>query len=169
MKQTGYWSIIQTPLSPFVVASIDDQILCAIFTTEQTFPLKYLKPYTDSVVWKQDLNESLQQFQTQLELYFNGRLKKFSLNLKMEGTSFQKECWSYLSTIPYGTTQSYTEQAKGILNSKAVRACGSANGKNPFHIIIPCHRIISKNGELGGFAAGTNIKQYLLDLEKKYK
>ncbi|MBA4249993.1 MAG: hypothetical protein C0432_03565 [Candidatus Puniceispirillum sp.] len=87
----------------------------------------------------------------------------------MEGTSFQKECWDYLNTIPYGTTQSYSDQAKSILNPKAVRACGSSNGKNPFHIIIPCHRIINKNGDLGGYAAGTDIKQHLINLEKKYK
>ena len=83
------------------------------------------------------------------------------------GTDFQIQVWQALAQIPYGQTISYTDIAKKIKNPKAVRAVGSANGKNPLAIIVPCHRVISADGTLGGYAGGLKIKTALLNLEKK--
>lgn len=102
---------------------------------------------------------------TQLNEYFLGKRKVFDLKLNPQGTDFQKRVWLELSKIPYGEVKSYSQIAQQIQNSNAVRAVGSACNKNPIMIIIPCHRVISKNGNLGGFAYGNLIKQKLLNLE----
>lgn len=102
---------------------------------------------------------------TQLDEYFIGQRKIFNIKLTPEGTEFQKIVWKALREIPYGKTKSYSEIAETIGNKKAQRAVGSACNKNPVIIIIPCHRVISKNGNLGGFAYGNSVKQVLLDIE----
>ena len=104
----------------------------------------------------------------QLEEYFSGKRKNFNIKLDIKGTDFQKSCWNAMLKVPYGKTISYSDEAKIIKNEKAVRAVGSANGKNNIPIIIPCHRIISKDGKLGGYSGGLDIKMYLLELEKKF-
>ena len=104
----------------------------------------------------------------QLKAYFKGELKTFDLDLDLKGTEFQKKVWQALTAIPYGKTTSYGELARQIGNPKASRAVGMANGKNPVAVIIPCHRVIGKNGKLTGFGGGLDTKAYLLDLEKKY-
>ncbi len=101
----------------------------------------------------------------QLEKYFNKELKSFDIPLKLSGTPFQKRVYSRLLQIPYGSTISYQELAKRVGNPKASRAVGNANGKNPIAIIIPCHRVIAKNGSMGGFSGGLDIKKKLLELE----
>lgn len=105
---------------------------------------------------------------TQLDEYFQKERTTFDLPLEPPGTAFQKKVWRQLVKIPYGTTSSYGEIAQRIHNPKGCRAVGMANGKNPIPIIIPCHRVIGKNGTLTGFAAGLEIKQQLLDLEKRH-
>ena len=111
----------------------------------------------------------------ELEEYFFGKRKEFNIKLDVIGTEFQKECWNSLLTIPYGETISYSDEAKIIGKDKAVRAVGSANGKNCIPIIIPCHRVVSKDGSLGGYSGGEGgnkgieIKIYLLELEKNFK
>lgn len=110
----------------------------------------------------------------QLGEYFAGKRKSFDLPIKMHGTIFQKQVWQELLRIPYGETLSYQDIAVAVGNPKAVRAVGQANNKNRIIILIPCHRIINKSGALGGFSCGTNIKTFLLNLEKsnidnKYK
>lgn len=102
----------------------------------------------------------------QLEEYFSGRRKQFDLPLELHGTDFQMHVWKALLAIPYGETRSYKEIAEAIGNPKAVRAVGGANNKNKIIIIVPCHRVIGADGALTGFAAGTDIKQKLLDTEK---
>lgn len=102
---------------------------------------------------------------TQLHEYFKGDRQKFNLPLEFKGTEFQKKVWRTLQKIPYNKTWSYQTLAAKINNPKAVRAVGSANGKNPLCILIPCHRVIRHNGELGGYTGGVVIKQKLLDLE----
>ncbi|MBN23031.1 MAG: glycosyltransferase [Bdellovibrionaceae bacterium] len=103
----------------------------------------------------------------QLEKYFQGKQKKFNIPLVLKGTDFQKKSWNKLKTIPYGKTISYQEQAIALGDKNKVRAIGSANGKNPISIIIPCHRVIGKDGNLHGFAGGLDAKKYLLELENK--
>ena len=103
----------------------------------------------------------------QLDAYFNGNLKTFDLDLDIQGTEFQKSVWQELLKIPYGETIHYGEMAERIGNPNACRAVGMANGKNPISIIIPCHRVIGKDGSLTGFGGGMDVKKKLLELEQK--
>jgi len=101
----------------------------------------------------------------QLDEYFDGKRKTFDLSLSLKGTDFQQTVWKQLQEIPYGQTISYSLLAKAIGRPKACRAVGSANGKNPIPIIIPCHRVIAANGALGGYSSGLDTKIQLLELE----
>ncbi|HRI46867.1 MAG: methylated-DNA--[protein]-cysteine S-methyltransferase [Ignavibacteriaceae bacterium] len=101
----------------------------------------------------------------QLKEYFEGKRKKFSVKMDLSGTPFQLKVWKELTKIPYGKTISYKDLAKKTGDVKAVRAVGTANGHNPIPIIIPCHRVINSNGELGGYSGGLDIKVILLTLE----
>ena len=107
----------------------------------------------------------IKEIKTQLDEYFSGKRKIFNIKLKPIGTDFQKKVWEKLRKIPYGGTKIYSEIAKDIGNKNGQRAVGSACNKNPIMIIIPCHRVISKSGKLGGFAYGNSIKQKLLEIE----
>ena len=109
----------------------------------------------------------LDETERQLREYFGGKRKKFSLKLDLSGTAFQESAWRALATIPYGQTISYSQQAKRIRKPLAVRAVGSANGKNPVAIVLPCHRVISADGSLGGYGGGLSIKRKLLALESR--
>lgn len=106
---------------------------------------------------------------SQLEQYFNGKRIEFDLPIKLNGTDFQQKVWTALRTIPYGETCNYKEIAMRIDNPRACRAVGGANNKNPIMIIVPCHRVIGANGSMVGFGAGIEVKEYLLNLERKYK
>ena len=105
----------------------------------------------------------------QLQEYFAGKRTEFDLPLSFSGTEFQQQTWRALLTIPYGETRSYSEQAHLIGNPRAVRAVGRTNGLNPIGIVVPCHRVIGKSGELTGYAGGLDKKRFLLDLERKNK
>ncbi len=105
----------------------------------------------------------------QLEEYLAGKRMAFDLTFDVSGTEFQKKVWNELSKIPYGETRSYKDIACLLNNEKAVRAVGTANGRNPISIIVPCHRVIGSNGNLTGYAGGLSIKTKLLDLEKHAK
>jgi methylated-DNA-[protein]-cysteine S-methyltransferase len=98
--------------------------------------------------------------------YFNGKRKKFDLPLTMRGTDFQKTVWKALQDIPAGETQSYSDIAARIGRPRACRAVGMANNRNPIAIIVPCHRVIGRDGSLTGYAGGLDLKRYLLNLEK---
>ena len=102
---------------------------------------------------------------TQLEEYFKGERKKFNIPLDIKGTIFQKKVWNELNKIPYGKIVSYKKIAEKIGNKKALRAVGRANSQNPICIVIPCHRVINANGNLGGYSAGLLVKERLLELE----
>lgn len=118
-----------------------------------------------------DLNKTslVKEAIEQLDEYFAGRLKEFTLPVMPSGTPFQIKVWKALQQIPYGETRSYKEIAQFIGQEKACRAVGMANNKNPIAIIIPCHRVIGSTGKLIGYAGGLHIKRFLLDLEKKYR
>lgn len=106
----------------------------------------------------------------QLHEYFDGTRCSFDFPMKYTvGTPFQQAVWNALQTIPYGKTCSYREIAELIGRPKALRAVGSAVGRNPLFIVNPCHRVISANGKIGGFAYGTAVKIQLLELENKFK
>ena len=110
--------------------------------------------------------EIIKQANLQLNEYLNGQRKIFELNLNPKGTEFQKKVWEALQNIPYGETKTYKQIAEAIENSKACRAVGMANNKNPIFIVIPCHRVIGADGSLTGYGAGLPIKEKLLTLEK---
>ncbi|WP_413366559.1 methylated-DNA--[protein]-cysteine S-methyltransferase [Lysinibacillus sp. 3P01SB] len=105
----------------------------------------------------------------QLDEYFNGQRQEFTFPYHYEGTNFQKAVWDTLTTIPYAATASYKDIATSIGNGKAIRAVGSANGKNKLSIVIPCHRIIGSSGKLTGYAGGLWRKEWLLQHEKAMK
>ncbi|CVI67192.1 Methylated-DNA--protein-cysteine methyltransferase, constitutive [Clostridiales bacterium CHKCI001] len=111
----------------------------------------------------------LQEARVQLEEYFAGGRKEFTLPLQLDGTAFQVSVWRALLQIPYGEVRSYGEIAKAVGNPKSSRAVGMANHKNPIMVVVPCHRVIGANGALVGYAGGLEKKQYLLNLEKAHK
>lgn len=111
----------------------------------------------------------IEQAISQLQEYFNGKRKEFDLPLSLHGTDFQVADWKALQTIPYGETRSYQQIAEQIGNLKACRAVGMANKHNPVMIVVPCHRVIGKNGGLTGYACGLGVKKSLLELEQKYR
>ncbi|WP_105614410.1 methylated-DNA--[protein]-cysteine S-methyltransferase [Vallitalea okinawensis] len=102
----------------------------------------------------------------EIDAYFKGELEDFSFPYQTSGTEFQKTVWTALTEVPYADTKSYKDIAVSIGNEKAIRAVGSANGKNKLSIVIPCHRIIGSNGKLTGYAGGLWRKEWLLQHEK---
>jgi methylated-DNA-[protein]-cysteine S-methyltransferase len=112
-----------------------------------------------------EIHPCLEKCVEQLDEYFRGTRRDFSVNMILQGTVFQKNVWSQLMKIPFGETVSYKYIASSIGNTKAVRAVGNANGKNRIAIIIPCHRVIGSNGTLVGYASGVWRKEWLLKHE----
>jgi len=113
--------------------------------------------------------KSLRETFRQLQEYFNGTRTDFNLKLNPKGTDFQKKVWSKLLEIPFSKTVSYQTIANRLGNPKVIRAAASANGKNPISILIPCHRVIGKDGSLTGYAGGLHRKKWLLDHENPVK
>ena len=107
----------------------------------------------------------LLESEKQLNEYFAGKRKSFSLRLDFKGTEFQQRVWRALLAIPFGETRSYGQLAIQLGNPKAMRAVGAANGRNPIAIVAPCHRVIGASGQLTGFAGGLEAKAHLLSLE----
>ena len=112
--------------------------------------------------------EFLGEARRQLEAYFAGRLRDFDLPLDLRGSEFQKRVWAQLRRIPYGETRSYQDIAAALGNAGASRAVGTANNRNPALIIVPCHRVVGKDGRLVGYAGGLERKEYLLRLEREH-
>ena len=112
-----------------------------------------------------ETNSILEMIEEELTTYFTKGLKEFKTPIHVFGTPFQKKVWEDLIKIPFGETRSYFDQAVAVGNPKAVRAVAGANGKNRLAIIIPCHRVIHKNGDLGGYQEGVEKKRWLLDHE----
>jgi methylated-DNA-[protein]-cysteine S-methyltransferase len=107
----------------------------------------------------------LKKVSAQIEEYLQGKRRNFSIPLASSGTDFQRAVWQQIERIPFGETISYTELAKRAGAPKASRAAGAATGRNPFTIIVPCHRVVGKDGGLGGYAGGLNRKKRLLEVE----
>ena len=113
-----------------------------------------------------DSNRHLYTCQQALKNYFSSTTDRPPCTLNPMGTQFQREVWTALLAVPYGETRSYQDMARMIGRPKAVRAVANAIGKNPILILIPCHRVVRKNGEIGGFSGGTELKQMLLNHER---
>lgn len=157
---------ILTPLGP-MVAGATEKGLCLLEFFDRRMLETQLKRLTkllnaNFVPGEHKLFSELNQ---QLKEYFSGKLTVFSIPLDLPGTEFQKKVWQVLMEIPFGKTRCYQEQAECINNPKAVRAVAKANGDNRISIIIPCHRVIGKNGSLTGYGGGLWRKQRLLELE----
>jgi len=153
---------MDSELGPILFAC-DDQSLTRVHFTDSS------KPLTMDDTWRRTPKDPLlQETRRQLDEYFSGKRRQFSLPLAMEGTDFQINVWKALTTIPYGTTWSYKELAAAVGNPAACRAVGNANGKNKIVIIVPCHRVIGSDGDLVGFASGLVRKRYLISLEQSY-
>lgn len=144
--------------SLYLVAS--EKGLQGIFWEKQPAPLaKTLSSSAPEI-------KALALAQSQLGEYFRGQRKAFDLPLDIQGTEFQQRVWKELAKVPYGKTISYRELARRIKNEKAVRAVGTANGKNPLCVVIPCHRVIASDGTLGGYSGGLDVKARLLQIEQ---
>lgn len=114
------------------------------------------------------VTDPIKSITLELESYFNGTLIDFKTPLHLLGSHFQRLVWEELMRIPYGQTRSYMAQSKAIGNATAYRAVANANGANQLAIVIPCHRIINSNGELGGYGGGIRRKQWLLEHEASH-
>lgn len=150
------------------VASNTSLHLLEFFDSEK---LNIKKIKLENVYWKIESwkNTILEKTEQELREYFDWKRKVFTIPLEFSGTEFQEKSWKWLEKIPYGETRNYLEQATMIGNTKAVRAIGWANHNNPIIIIIPCHRVIWKDGKLVGYGGWLERKKWLLDHEKKYK
>jgi methylated-DNA-[protein]-cysteine S-methyltransferase len=153
MTASSYKSVYNAPIGKMIILSDGESII-------EIDHINHDEPIMSNP------DELCQLATKQLDEYFAGTRIEFDLPLKaIKGTDFQKAAWQALTTIPYGETISYGEQAKRMNNPKAVRAVGGANGKNPFSIVVPCHRGIGANGTLTGYTGGMNRKEWLLDFE----
>ncbi|MDR3214815.1 MAG: methylated-DNA--[protein]-cysteine S-methyltransferase [Bacilli bacterium] len=149
-----------------MVASIlFDDIFVVVSGNEETITkIKFEKEFKGN-----NYSQSSMVFKAaqQLEEYLDGKRQSFDLNLEFKCSDFFKKVYLELINIPFGETKSYSEVASLVGKEKAIRAIGNANNRNPFVIVVPCHRVIGKNGSLTGFAPGLKYKEILLDLEKK--
>lgn len=155
-----FYKIIKSPVGNLKLIANEDTLLGILWENNNNIKIRL-----ENLI-EQSTNEVLLKTEYELNQYFLGNLKSFSVKCDFFGTEFQKSVWSTLLTIPFGTTTTYITIASQIGKPKAIRAVGTAIGKNPIPIIIPCHRVIASNGSLAGFSGGIDIKHYLLNLEK---
>lgn len=147
-----YYGYLESEVGIIEVSGDDDGLLTIAFVEE--------KAHDNSE------NPIILDALKQLDEYFKGERKAFDLKCHLNGTQFQKKVWQELIKIPYGETVNYGELAKRIGNEKACRAVGGANNKNNLAIVIPCHRVIGKNGAMVGYASGISKKEALLSMER---
>jgi AraC family transcriptional regulator of adaptative response/methylated-DNA-[protein]-cysteine methyltransferase len=162
-------SWMRTPLGPMVAGATTGGVCLLEFTDRGL-----LESQLDAVKGLFDMplvpgtNGHLELLQEELTAYFSGALRQFAVPLVIAGTDFQERVWGQLRRIPYGETRSYEKIAAAAGAPKSVRAVGHANGLNRMAIVIPCHRVVSKNGELGGYGGGLWRKRFMLDLERQF-
>lgn len=158
---------VESPLGPLVAGATEKHLVLLEFTDRRMLDTQFVtlrRVFGRPIV--PGTNAVLEQLRHELAQYFTGNLKKFTVPLEFPGSEFQKRAWEGLLRIPYGKTLSYEELADRIGARRAQRAVGHANGLNRIGIVIPCHRVIQKNGKLGGYGGGVWRKQALLDLER---
>jgi AraC family transcriptional regulator of adaptative response/methylated-DNA-[protein]-cysteine methyltransferase len=157
---------IKTPFGDLLAGATVTGICLLEFTDTQRIEMqleRLKKPLNGKIIHAN--SEYFLLLDQQLKDYFSGDLSEFSIPLDLYGTDFQQQVWAALRAIPYGETRSYQEQAIAIDNPKAVRAVANANRNNKISIIIPCHRVIGKNGSMTGYGGGIWRKEFLLELE----
>lgn len=131
---------------------------------EQEKKTQSLFPGNWNIIWSRG-NPISEKACLQLEYYFSKHLTEFDIPVHFTGTAFQQKVWAQLRQIPYGEARYYQQVAEAVGNKSAVRAVGNASGRNPIPIIVPCHRVIQKNGKIGGYSGGISIKEWLLNHE----
>jgi methylated-DNA-[protein]-cysteine S-methyltransferase len=151
------YDVMQTPIDRLVLASDGSAIVGVWMANAEP----------DDKRWpdRRGSDGVLDDARRELDAYFAGRLRTFSIPLAPNGTEFQRRVWSALCDIPFGTTISYADLARRLSKAAAVRAVGAANGRNPIPIIVPCHRVIGSDGSLTGFGGGIARKRWLLEHE----
>jgi methylated-DNA-[protein]-cysteine S-methyltransferase len=154
---TIIYNYIESPLGEIELAESEGVLHSCLFV-ETKRENKIKKPVTDSALFE--------EAKMQLEHYFAKRLTQFELPLNFQGTVFQQRVWRGLQNITFGSTISYLNLSKQLGDAKAIRAVASANGKNPFAIIVPCHRVIGTDGSLTGYAGDLWRKQWLIAHER---
>lgn len=154
MKNEIFYTTINSPIG-FLKISTDNSSLLSIEFIEE------IEEYENSSKQPQILKETVNQ----LNQYFKGKLQEFNLKLAPKGSEFQQKIWQLVQKVEYGKTTSYLDIAIQSGSNKNTRAVGLANGKNPIPIIIPCHRVLGKNGKLTGYAGGLERKKWLLLFE----
>jgi methylated-DNA-[protein]-cysteine S-methyltransferase len=153
------YSIIKSPIGDLLLVADHSALTGVYFVGCDHIPAA-------SKQWKLNAKHPvLQQTAKQLQEYFAGKREDFFLPLRLSGTEFQEKIWRQIALIPFGETVSYTDLAKGAGAPSAIRAAGTTTGRNPISIIIPCHRVVGKNGAMCGFAGGLEKKERLLKLE----
>jgi len=163
----GYYCCHDTPIGPLLLAGGKHGLWRIAFPDCETG--QPLDPHTanlghTNVQWRKQPT-AFDAARAQLDAYFAGKRQSFTLALAPAGSAFQRRVWAALQAIPYGQTRSYQDIACAIGQPAACRAVGMANHRNPLPIVIPCHRVIGKNGRLTGFAGGLTVKRSLLQLE----
>ncbi|MEV5882048.1 methylated-DNA--[protein]-cysteine S-methyltransferase [Streptomyces sp. NPDC052020] len=163
-------TVIDSPYGPLTLVA-DDGVLCGLYMTdhrhrppEETFGTRVPARERGRAAGRDA--HSFAAVEEQLQAYFTGELREFSLPLSLAGTPFQRRVWDQLNRIPYGETRTYGELAHALGVPSASRAVGLANGRNPVSIIVPCHRVIGANGSLTGYGGGLDRKRRLLDFER---
>lgn len=159
---------IETPLGTMLACATNQGICLLEFTDRKMLEteLKSIAKLMNATII-QGHNKNFDTLETQLQEYFNGRRKEFTVPLHTLGTDFQNKVWVALQNIPFGQTKSYKEQAIAIESPESIRAVANANGMNRISILVPCHRVIGSDGKLTGYGGGLWRKKYLLDLEEK--
>jgi AraC family transcriptional regulator of adaptative response/methylated-DNA-[protein]-cysteine methyltransferase len=160
-------SWVETSIGPMVAGAADAGICLLEFTERRMLETQFdtlRRRFQMAIVPGE--NEHLEQLRAELDEYFAGKRREFTVPLSYPGTPFEREVWTQLLAIPYGETRSYEELARAVGRPAASRAVGTANGRNRIAIVIPCHRVVNKNGELGGYGGGLWRKRLLLELEK---
>jgi methylated-DNA-[protein]-cysteine S-methyltransferase len=145
-------AVLDSPVGPLVLVDVDGALAGLYMTGQKTLPVD-VGPRDDA---------ALPAAREQLTGYFAGELRDFDLPLHEEGTDFQRRVWAALREVPYGTTCSYAELAAAVGSPTAVRAVGSANGRNRIGVVVPCHRVVGASGALTGYAGGVANKAWLL-------
>jgi methylated-DNA-[protein]-cysteine S-methyltransferase len=159
---TVFYSVIQSPIGELMLVGGGECLAGVYFCG-----CKHTPAARDC--WTFDAeNAVFKEAEIQLNEYFAGRRNRFSLPLRLNGTDFQKKIWSEIARIPYGETLSYSALAERAGAPRAIRAAGTSTGRNPLSIVIPCHRVMGKNGSMCGFAGGLQRKQRLLELERSF-
>lgn len=159
------FSYIDTPLGEMLACGSEKGLVLLEFVDRKSLESELIKikeTLKGYFVYDETAQHHVSQ---QISQYFNGERKHFSIPLDLIGTDFQKQAWSQLVKIPYAHTISYSDQAKQLNKSNAVRAIANANGKNMLAIVIPCHRVIASNGDLSGYGGGIERKRKLIEME----